>query len=142
MQETKCSDEQFPAMPFLALGYEVAHVGFNQWNGVAIASRVGLDNVEVGFDGQPTWSSKPDVAASGEARAIAATCAGVRVWSLYVPNGRALGDPIWHVDLSGVASGACSSSTRRRSGPRRASRPGRVRDRRGSARAARLSRPA
>src|SRR6201995_3722989 len=59
MQETKCSDEQFPTMPFLELGYEVAHVGFSQWNGVAIASRVGLDNVEVGFDGQPTWSSKP-----------------------------------------------------------------------------------
>ena len=46
------------------LGYEVAHVGFNQWNGVAIASRVGLDDVQVGFDGQPSWSSKPDVAAS------------------------------------------------------------------------------
>ena len=42
-------------------GYEVAHVGFNQWNGVAIASRVGLDDVEVGFDGQPIWSSKPEV---------------------------------------------------------------------------------
>ena len=40
MQETKCSDGQFPALPFYELGYEVAHVGFNQWNGVAIASRV------------------------------------------------------------------------------------------------------
>ena len=79
MQETKCSDQQFPAMPFLERGYETAHCGFNQWNGVAIASRVGLDNVEVGFDGQPTWSSKPDVAAAAEARALAATCAGVRV---------------------------------------------------------------
>ena len=39
MQETKCSDSQFPTLPFLELGYEVAHVGFNQWNGVAIASR-------------------------------------------------------------------------------------------------------
>ncbi|MDZ4266580.1 MAG: endonuclease/exonuclease/phosphatase family protein, partial [Mycobacterium sp.] len=39
MQETKCSDEQFPTMPFAALGYEVVHCGFNQWNGVAIASR-------------------------------------------------------------------------------------------------------
>ena len=64
MQETKCNDEQFPTMPFAALGYEVAHVGFNQWNGVAIASRVGLDDVTVGFDGQPTWSDKP-----GRARA-------------------------------------------------------------------------
>jgi len=73
MQETKCSDQQFPAMPFLERGYDTAHCGFNQWNGVAIASRVGLDNVEVGFDGQPTWSSKPDVAAAAEARALAAT---------------------------------------------------------------------
>ena len=45
MQETKCADEQFPTMPFAALGYEVVHCGFNQWNGVAIASRVGLDDV-------------------------------------------------------------------------------------------------
>lgn len=93
MQETKCSDAQFPTMPFVALGYEVTHVGLNQWNGVAIASRVGLDNVEIGFEGQPTWSGKPDVPAAAEARAIAATCGGVRVWSLYVPNGRALDDP-------------------------------------------------
>lgn len=122
MQETKCSDQQFPAMPFLELGYETAHCGFNQWNGVAIASRVGLDNVEVGFDGQPTWSSKPrgdrkrgeaggsgaprqpDVAAAAEARALAATCAGVRVWSLYVPNGRALDDPHYTYKLDWLAA--------------------------------------
>ena len=61
MQETKCSDDQFPTMPFAAIGYEVVHCGFNQWNGVAIASRVGVDDVQVGFDGQPTWSDKPDV---------------------------------------------------------------------------------
>ncbi len=82
MQETKCSDSQFPSLPFFELGYEVAHVGFNQWNGVAIASRVGLDDVQIGFDGQPTWSSKPEVEATAEARALGATCAGVRVWSL------------------------------------------------------------
>jgi len=45
MQETKCADDQFPTMPFLGAGYEVVHCGFNQWNGVAIASRVGLDDV-------------------------------------------------------------------------------------------------
>ena len=55
MQETKCTDDQFPTMPFAALGYEVVHCGFNQWNGVAIASRVGIDDVAVGFDGQPMW---------------------------------------------------------------------------------------
>ncbi|HKI40923.1 MAG TPA: exodeoxyribonuclease III, partial [Mycobacterium sp.] len=91
IQETKCSDSQFPTLPFFELGYEVAHVGFNQWNGVAIASRVGLADVQVGFEGQPSWSNKPEVAAGAEARALGATCAGIRVWSLYVPNGRALG---------------------------------------------------
>ena len=59
MQETKCNDDQFPTMPFAAIGYEVVHCGFNQWNGVAIASRVGIDDVAVGFDGQPTWSGSP-----------------------------------------------------------------------------------
>jgi exodeoxyribonuclease-3 len=104
MQETKCTDDQFPTLPFFELGYEVAHVGFDQWNGVAIASRVGLDDVEIGFDGQPTWSGKPDVAAVTEARALAATCAGVRVWSLYVPNGRTLDDPHYVYKLDWLAA--------------------------------------
>ena len=60
MQETKCNDDQFPTMPFAAMGYDVVHCGFNQWNGVAIASRVGIDDVQVGFEGQPTWSDKPE----------------------------------------------------------------------------------
>ncbi len=104
MQETKCADEQFPTLPFFELGYEVAHCGFNQWNGVAIASRVGLDNVEAGFPSQPTWSSKAEVEAAAEARALAATCGGVRVWSLYVPNGRALGDPHYTYKLNWLAA--------------------------------------
>ncbi len=104
MQETKCADEQFPTLPFFELGYEVAHCGFNQWNGVAIASRVGLDDIEVGFAGQPTWSSKAEVEAAAEARALAATCGGVRVWSLYVPNGRALGDPHYLYKLRWLAA--------------------------------------
>jgi exodeoxyribonuclease-3 len=89
MQETKCKDEQFPHLPFEAVGYEVATWGTSQWNGVAIASRIGLDDVQRGFEGQPTWGDVVDV----EARALAATCGGVRVWSLYVPNGRDLDDP-------------------------------------------------
>jgi exodeoxyribonuclease-3 len=104
MQETKCSDEQFPTMPFLAAGYEVVHCGFNQWNGVAIASRVGIDDVQVGFEGQPTWSSKPDVEAAAEARALGATCDGVRVWSLYVPNGRTPEDPHYIYKLEWLAA--------------------------------------
>jgi exodeoxyribonuclease-3 len=104
MQETKCSDDQFPALPFVGLGYEVAHCGFDQWNGVAIASRVGLHDVQVGFDGQPSWSRKPGVVAATEARAIAATCEGVRVWSLYVPNGRTLDDPHYTYKLNWLAA--------------------------------------
>ncbi|WP_211186337.1 exodeoxyribonuclease III [Mycobacterium attenuatum] len=104
MQETKCADGQFPALPLFELGYEVAHVGFDQWNGVAIASRVGIDDVEIGFDGQPTWSRKPEVAATAEARALGATCGGVRVWSLYVPNGRALNDPHYTYKLDWLAA--------------------------------------
>src|SRR6202035_3774774 len=70
LQETKCSDSQFPTLPFFELGYEVAHVGFSQWNGVAIASRVGLDDVQIGFPGMPGYQDQ------AEARAIGATCGG------------------------------------------------------------------
>ncbi|MUL44501.1 exodeoxyribonuclease III [Mycobacterium sp. CBMA293] len=98
MQETKCKDAQFPLLPFEALGYEVAHVGLSQWNGVAIASRVGLDDVQIGFAGQPQWQD------ADEARAIGATCGGVRVWSLYVPNGRTLDDPHLPYKLNWLAA--------------------------------------
>jgi exodeoxyribonuclease-3 len=91
IQETKCRDENFPWELFERNGYEVAHFGVSQWNGVAIASRVGLEDVERTFPDQPTFG-KGGVAAEQEARAIGATCNGVRIWSLYVPNGRALDD--------------------------------------------------
>jgi exodeoxyribonuclease-3 len=96
MQETKCKDEQFPVMPFEAIGYEVAHHGLNQWNGVAIASRVGLSDVETAFAQQPAWGDP----AVTEARAMGATCGGVRVWSLYVPNGRTIEDPHYSYKLA------------------------------------------
>ena len=91
IQETKCKDENFPWELFENNGYEVAHFGFSQWNGVAIASRVGLDDVERTFSEQPTFG-KGGKDPVQEARAIGATCNGVRIWSLYVPNGRALED--------------------------------------------------
>lgn len=82
LQETKSTNEAFPEDFFVERGYEVFHHGQGQWNGVAIASRVGLSNGVIGFaDG-----SEPDP----EARLITATCAGVRVSSVYVPNGREL----------------------------------------------------
>lgn len=89
LQETKCRDDQFPTECFTALGYEIAHHGLSQWNGVALLSRVGMAEVTTGFPGQPGWGEPP----AAEARAIGALCGGVRVWSLYVPNGRELGDP-------------------------------------------------
>jgi exodeoxyribonuclease III len=88
LQETKARDDQWPVMGLQTLGYEVATLGHNQWNGVAIVSRVGLDDVRPGFEGMPQWGDPP----TDEARALGAICNGVRVWSLYVPNGRALGD--------------------------------------------------
>ncbi|KAE8765195.1 exodeoxyribonuclease III [Georgenia thermotolerans] len=100
MQETKCRDEQFPALAFEAAGYEVVHHGLNQWNGVAVASRVGISDVEVGFPGMPTWGDP----AAAEARALGVTCDGVRVWSLYVPNGRAVGDPHYVYKLEWMAA--------------------------------------
>jgi exodeoxyribonuclease-3 len=96
LQETKCTDEQFPREPFEAAGYEVATVGYSQWNGVAIVSRVGLADVETAFPGQPGFGEEPVV----EARALGATCGGVRVWSLYVPNGRELDNPHYPYKLS------------------------------------------
>lgn len=81
LQETKVSDEQFPRDELARLGYEAATHGKGQWNGVAILSSAGLLDVQRGFPGEPGF---PDV----EARALAATCGEVRVWSLYVPNGR------------------------------------------------------
>ncbi|MFC9996301.1 exodeoxyribonuclease III [Nocardia sp. NPDC127526] len=108
MQETKCKDEQFPFEAFEAAGYEVAHVGHSQWNGVAIASRVGLENVDVAFPHQPGFDKDAGAALLStpvvEARALGATCGGVRVWSLYVPNGRALDDPHYTYKLEWLAA--------------------------------------
>ena len=99
LQETKGREDQLPIMGLQALGYEAAVAGTDQWNGVAVLSRVGLEDVEVGFPGQPAWGDP----AATEARAIGATCGGVRVWSLYVPNGRKVGDPHYAYKLDWLA---------------------------------------
>lgn len=94
MQEIKCKPEQFPAAQFEDAGYELVLHGFDQWNGVAIASRSPIESVETSFPGMPGFLKGlegPDQ--PQEARAIGATVDGVRLWSLYVPNGRSLGDP-------------------------------------------------
>jgi len=93
LQETKLADDAFPALAFQALGYDSAHHGSGRWNGVAILSRVGLDDVVDGFgsDGEP-----PDP----DARLLWATCGDVRVASAYVPNGRALTDDHYKYKLA------------------------------------------
>ncbi|WP_193373984.1 exodeoxyribonuclease III [Nocardiopsis salina] len=95
MQETKSRDHQFPESVFTDRGYQVAHHGLSQWNGVAIASRVGLEDVRIGFPGQPGYGDPEEA----EARAIGADCDGVQVWSLYVPNGREIDHPHYSYKL-------------------------------------------
>jgi exodeoxyribonuclease III len=92
VQETKQTDAKFPFGELAALGYDAAHYGQGQWNGVAIVSRVGLEDVERGFGND-----------DAEARIIGATCAGLRVYSCYVPNGRALDDPHYAYKLAWLA---------------------------------------
>ena len=99
VQETKAREDQLPVMGLQAMGYDVAAVGYDQWNGVAVISRVGLTDVEIGFPGMPTWGDP----VAAEARAMGATCDGVRVWSLYVPNGRKPGDPHYVYKLDWLA---------------------------------------
>jgi exodeoxyribonuclease-3 len=95
MQETKLADDAFPALTFEALGYESAHHGQGQWNGVAILSKVGLTDVVSNFaDG-----GDPDP----DARIITATCGGVKVTSVYVPNGRSLDNDHYQYKLRWLA---------------------------------------
>lgn len=76
LQETKLADAAFPTLAFSAMGYESAHHGDGRWNGVAVLSRIGLEDVSPGF--------------GDERRLLAARCGGVMVASVYVPNGRSL----------------------------------------------------
>ena len=106
LQETKTAS--FPVAEVGALGYEVAHNGDGRWNGVALLSRVGLDDVQLLFPGQPGYAGDDDGALFHEpvveARAVGATCGGLRVWSLYVPNGRSLGHPHYDYKLEWLAA--------------------------------------
>jgi len=85
VQETKATEDSWPASALQAKGYQSAHHGNGRWNGVGIVSRVGLDAVTRGLAGQPSFDGVL------EPRAIGASCAGLRLWSLYVPNGRQVG---------------------------------------------------
>lgn len=104
MQEIKCKPEQFPMAAFEAAGYRVVLHGLNQWNGVAIASKLPAEDVEIGF------ANLPEFKEVAEARAIGATINGVRVWSLYVPNGRSLDDPHYSYKLEWLDRLAASTA--------------------------------
>jgi len=100
LQETKLADDAFADLLGDALserGYEVAAHGERAWNGVAILSRAGLDDVVAGLDGAPGFPHP-------EARAVAATCGGIRVVSVYVPNGRTPGSDHYQYKLAWMAS--------------------------------------
>src|ERR1700748_255054 len=100
LQETKLSDDALAELlgeEGARRGYEVAAYGEAAWNGVAIFSRVGLEDVGRGLDGAPGF---PDP----EARAVAATCAGIRVVAVYVPNGRNPGSGHYEDKLAWLAS--------------------------------------
>lgn len=106
LQETKLADADVPHGVFEALGYRVAHHGEGRWNGVAIVSRVGLADVASGLgtfaESGSSAASPVDAAttsALSEARFVAATCGGIRVVSLYAPNGRTVGSPFYAAKL-------------------------------------------
>lgn len=105
MQEIKCKPEQFPAQPFEDAGYELAIHGLSQWNGVAFASRHEMTDVATSVPGVPGFlkgEEGPDLPL--EARALGVTVNELRLWSLYVPNGRALGDPHYAYKLDWLAA--------------------------------------
>ena len=125
LQETKLTDQGFAELLDAELGarnYQVAHHGVSQWNGVAILSRVGLEEVVRGLTGEPGF---PDAAGATEARAVSATCAGLRVTSVYVPNGRSPGDPHYTYKLAWLGA-LCDTVSTHPTVPGSAAAPGNV----------------
>ena len=102
MQETKLADADAPEEFFRDLGYALAHHGQGRWNGVAIASRCGLSEIVANF-GEPLKTNPtpdiPDDEPFAEARMISAVCGGIRVVSLYAPNGRVVDSPFYLAKL-------------------------------------------
>src|SRR5207253_7105417 len=103
MQETKLADPDAPTDAFRSAGYALAHHGEGRWNGVASASRCGIEAVVTNF-GEPRLPAKtPDVGDDeplAEARMISAVCAGTRVVCVYAPNGRTVGSAFFEAKLA------------------------------------------
>jgi exodeoxyribonuclease-3 len=102
LQETKLTDDDVPRLLFQQLGYHIEHHGEGRWNGVAVASRTPIEDVVTNF-GEPRRPPRtPDVGDDeplAEARMIAVRTGGVRVISLYAPNGRVVGSPFYEAKL-------------------------------------------
>jgi exodeoxyribonuclease-3 len=105
MQETKLADADAPVEAFRDAGYEFAHHGEGRWNGVAIASRIGISGIVTNF-GEPLRPARtPDAADAAddeplaEARMISAECGGIRLVCVYAPNGRLVGSPFYEAKL-------------------------------------------
>ena len=106
LQETKLADGDVPRAELEQRGYAVAHHGEGRWNGVAICSRVGIAEVVSNFGEPLRAAEKPEAGDDeplAEARMIAATCGGVRVISIYAPNGRSVGSPFFVAKLAWFA---------------------------------------
>jgi exodeoxyribonuclease-3 len=103
LQETKCSDAEAPRDAFSKLGYQLAHHGVGGRNGVAVASRLPMSEVETNF-GEPlqkeTTPDVPDDEPFAEPRIVAVTVGGLRVASLYAPNGRTVGSRFYTAKLA------------------------------------------
>ena len=111
IQETKLSDDAFPQLTFSALGYDSVHHGQGQWNGVAILSKVGIDDVTSGFETRSSTRTKATPGCSRQ-RAVA-----IRIVTVYVPNGREVGTEFYDRKLAWLRSLrewlAATASTRR-----------------------------
>jgi exodeoxyribonuclease III len=94
LQETKCTDEQFPELALRAAGYHSAFHGQKSYNGVAILSKIDMQDVR---------ASLCDEVVDPQARVIAATIGDVRVFSIYAPNGQAVGSPAYDYKLNWYA---------------------------------------
>ena len=113
LQELKCATDAFPYEAVRELGYEAAAHGTGRWNGVAILSKLGIEDVVRGLPNQPGYLAEPAADAEPsllepepeqEPRAVAATCGPVRVWSVYVPNGREVGHAHYAYKLEWLAA--------------------------------------
>jgi exodeoxyribonuclease-3 len=103
MQETKLSDADAPTAAFRDAGYELAHHGEGRWNGVAVASRLGVADIVTNFGEPRRRPATPDVGDDeplAEARMMSVLCGGIRVVSIYAPNGRVVDSPFYKAKLA------------------------------------------